>query len=54
MPSHRQLRPNAIIAGWDFSTGSVKCLAFESDGTVVAEVRLPTDLWTEGGVSELS
>src|SRR4029453_6226706 len=45
---------DALIAGWDFSTGSVKCLAFDLSGNVVAEVRLPTDLWTEGGVSELS
>lgn len=45
---------DALIAGWDFSTGSVKCLAFDLSGNVVAEVRLPTDLWTEGGVAELS
>ena len=45
---------DALIAGWDFSTGSVKCLAFDLSGNVVAEVRLPTDLWTDGGVSELS
>lgn len=44
----------SIIAGWDFSTGSVKCLGFDLDGKTVAEVRLPTDLWTEGGVSELN
>src|SRR5262249_45995599 len=30
------------------------CLAFDLDGTALAEVRLPTDLWTEGGVSELN
>ena len=41
---------NALITGWDFSTGSVKCLAFDLSGNVVAEVRFPTDLWTEGGV----
>ncbi len=52
--SLRQVRPNAILTGWDFSTGSVKCLAFEPNGNVVAEVRLPTDLWTEDGVSELN
>ena len=46
--------PNSIITGWDFSTGAVKCLAFDLKGNVVAEVRLPTDLWTEGGVSELN
>jgi sugar (pentulose or hexulose) kinase len=46
--------PTSIITGWDFSTGAVKCLAFDLTGKVVAEVRLPTDLWTEGGVSELN
>ncbi|HWG41519.1 MAG TPA: FGGY-family carbohydrate kinase [Gemmataceae bacterium] len=45
---------NRIVAGWDFSTGAVKCLAFDLDGNKLAEVRLPTDLWTEGGVSELN
>ena len=45
---------DGIVAGWDFSTGAVKCLAFDLDGNKLAEVRLPTDLWTEGGVSELS
>jgi sugar (pentulose or hexulose) kinase len=44
----------AIVVGWDFSTGSVKGLAFEPNGKVVSEVRLPTDIWTEGGVSELN
>jgi xylulokinase len=43
-----------VIAGLDFSTGAVKGLAFDLDGKVLAEVRLPTDLWTEGGVSELN
>src|ERR1700675_1441985 len=46
--------PESIITGWDFSTGGVKCLAFDMDGNTVAEVRLPTDLWTAGGVSELN
>jgi xylulokinase len=41
----RFVRPESLIAGWDFSTGSVKCLAFGLDGKPVAEVRLPTDLW---------
>jgi sugar (pentulose or hexulose) kinase len=50
----RHVKPSAIVTGWDFSTGSVKCMAFQPDGTVVAEVRLPTDLWTEGGVSEFN
>jgi xylulokinase len=45
---------DSVITGWDFSTGGVKCLAFDLDGNTVARVRLPTDLWTEGGVSELN
>jgi sugar (pentulose or hexulose) kinase len=45
---------DSVITGWDFSTGGVKCLAFDLDGRTLAEVRLPTDLWTEGGVSELN
>jgi sugar (pentulose or hexulose) kinase len=45
---------SSIITGWDFSTSGVKCLAFDLDGKTLAEVRLPTDLWTEGGVSELN
>lgn len=50
----RCVPPTALVAGWDFSTGSVKALLFDLSGTTVAEVRLPTDLWTEGGVSELN
>jgi sugar (pentulose or hexulose) kinase len=50
----RCVRPNQLIAGWDFSTGAVKCLAFDTQGRTAAEVRMPTDLWTEGGVSELN
>lgn len=50
--------PDSIITGWDFSTGGVKCLAFNLEGKAVAEVRLPTDLWHgnggEDGVSELN
>src|SRR3954469_2343253 len=46
--------PPVIVTGWDFSTGGVKCLAFDLEGRTLAEVRLPTDLWTEGGVSELN
>jgi sugar (pentulose or hexulose) kinase len=46
--------PETVITGWDFSTGAVKCLAFDLDGNTLAQVRLPTDLWTEGGVSELN
>jgi xylulokinase len=50
----RCVRDNHVVVGWDFSTGAVKCLAYDLDGAVLAEVRLPTDLWTEGGVSELN
>jgi sugar (pentulose or hexulose) kinase len=50
----RHVSPDAILTGWDFSTGAVKCLAFDLEGQTLAEVRLPTDLWTEGGVSELN
>jgi sugar (pentulose or hexulose) kinase len=46
--------PDSVITGWDFSTGAVKCLAFDLDGNTLASVRLPTDLWTAGGVSELN
>lgn len=45
---------NSVITGWDFSTGAVKCLAFDVQGNTLAEVRLPTDLWTADGVSELN
>ena len=52
------LHPRCIITGWDFSTGEVKCLAFDLSGKVVAEVRLPTDLWKgdppDPNVSELN
>ena len=44
--SLRCLRPETVITGWDFSTGGVKCLAFDLDGRTLTEVRLPTDLWT--------
>jgi sugar (pentulose or hexulose) kinase len=50
----RCVPPDALIVGWDFSTGAVKALAFDLTGTVVAETRFPTDLWTEGGVTELN
>lgn len=50
----RFVPPESIITGWDFSTGGVKCLAFDLHGNMVADVRLPTDLWTKGGVSELN
>ncbi|MGQ9505796.1 MAG: xylulokinase [Thermogutta sp.] len=39
------VKKNAVITGWDFSTGAVKCLAFDLEGHVLAEVRLPTDIW---------
>jgi xylulokinase len=45
---------SSVITGWDFSTGAVKCLAFDLEGRTLAEVRLPTELWTSGGVSELN
>jgi sugar (pentulose or hexulose) kinase len=50
----RRVPETVIVVGLDFSTGAVKGLAFGFDGTVLSEVRLPTDLWTEGGVSELN
>ncbi len=59
MPSAiRCLSPQTVITGADFSTGAVKYLAFDLGGQVVAEVRLPTDLWkgdpVEEGLSELN
>src|SRR3954467_7234832 len=45
---------DALVVGYDFSTGGAKALAFDLSGATVAQVRLPTDLWTEGGVSELN
>jgi sugar (pentulose or hexulose) kinase len=50
----RCVPPETIITGYDFSTGGVKCLAFDLNGQTVAQVRLPTDLWTDAGVSELN
>jgi sugar (pentulose or hexulose) kinase len=50
----RCVDPESVLTGWDFSTGAVKCLAFDLSGRAVAEVRLPTDLWCDGGVSELN
>ncbi|MFO0843429.1 MAG: FGGY-family carbohydrate kinase [Gemmataceae bacterium] len=50
----RCVAPDSVLTGWDFSTGAVKCLAFDLDGHALAEVRLPTDLLTAGGVSELN
>ncbi len=54
MTDLRHVPDSAIITGWDFSTSGVKCLAFDLDGNTVADIRLTTDLWTDGGVSELS
>ncbi|MSQ94081.1 MAG: xylulose kinase [Gemmataceae bacterium] len=45
---------SALITGWDFSTSGVKCLAFDVEGNTVADIRLPTDLWTKGRVAELN
>lgn len=54
----RFVPPESIVVGWDFSTGSLKCLAFGMDGHVVAQVRFPTDLWrgdpANSAVAELS
>jgi sugar (pentulose or hexulose) kinase len=45
---------DTVVVGFDFSTGGVKGLAFDLSGQTLASIRLPTDLWTEGGVSELN
>lgn len=46
MPESLKYTPdNTVVTGWDFSTGAVKCVAFELNGKVLAEIRLPTDLW---------
>ncbi len=54
----RFVLPESVVVGWDFSTGSLKCLAFGMDGQAVAQVRFPTDLWhgdpPNGAVCELS
>jgi xylulokinase len=50
----RHVASASVITGWDFSTSGVKCLAFDLDGNTLAEVRLPTDLWTKGGARELN
>lgn len=50
----RCVPPNAVLTGWDFSTGAVKCLAFDLQGNTLAEWRGITDLWTEGNVRELN
>ncbi|NMC19202.1 MAG: xylulose kinase [Thermogutta sp.] len=52
------VKRSAVITGWDFSTGGVKCLAFDVSGRVLAEIRLPTDIWfgdsPAGGIRELN
>ncbi len=55
-PSLQCVDPQTVITGWDFSTGAVKCLAFNLQGQVLEEVRLPTDVWTGGSpdVAELN
>ncbi|MBY0458703.1 MAG: xylulose kinase, partial [Gemmataceae bacterium] len=50
----RCVSPHAVVVGYDFSTGGVKALAFDLDGNTHTQIRLPTDLWTDGGVSELN
>jgi sugar (pentulose or hexulose) kinase len=50
----RHVSDKSILSGWDFSTSGVKCIAFDVRGDLIADVRLPTDLWTHGGVSELN
>ena len=43
--SLRCLESESVLTAWDFSTGAVKCLAFDLEGHALAEIRLPTDLW---------
>ncbi len=45
--SLRFISENAVLTGWDFSTGAVKCLAFDLQGKVLAESRFPTELRIE-------
>lgn len=45
---------DAVIVGLDFSTGSVKGLAFTTEGRVLAHEYLDTELFTANGVSELN
>ena len=40
------VKPESVITGWDFSTGAVKCVAFDVSGKVLAESRFPTELYT--------
>lgn len=50
----QKVHPKQILTGWDFSTGAVKCLAFDVEGNVLAETRFPTDLWEKEGAIELN
>lgn len=56
--SLERVKKDSVITGWDFSTGGVKCLAFDVEGRALAEVRLPTDIWfgesESTGVRELN
>ena len=33
----RHVAADSVITGWDFSTSGVKCLAFRTDGELVAQ-----------------
>ncbi|MHC4401032.1 MAG: xylulokinase [Planctomycetota bacterium] len=46
------VEPESVLTGWDFSTGAVKCLAFDLQGRVLEEIRLPTDIWQGEPVDE--
>lgn len=54
MAALQTLSEKSIITGWDFSTGAVKCLAFDLQGHVVAQSHLPTDLVNIDGIRELN
>lgn len=55
MPEPLQcVETSSLITGWDFSTGAVKCLAFDLKGNVVAQIRFETDLWTDAKFYELN
>jgi sugar (pentulose or hexulose) kinase len=41
------LPSDAVVVGYDFSTGGAKALAFDLQGNTLASVKLPTDLWTD-------
>jgi xylulokinase len=47
MPDSLVLPADALVAGYDFSTGGVKARAFDLAGNVVASAKLPTDIWTD-------